>query len=334
MRIKKQKASPTNEPFVSQRGQKSSKKREKHDVASSLESTRKLAKEATKSAVAWRANLSINNLEQEKRQEVDKEIREKNKLRKRRRTFRLTLKLGSLLIAVVGLYLLICSLSKRVSYSDNLPSNSGYSKLLEGELQKAASGGLIGYIKPGFMRKESIEVNLAKARAEVDGVNLKFNYLKMEMEAEVRVEIPLIKWSSPDGKTVFVNQKGQIFDPPADLVALFNPLEIAGAGLGSEVGSNKPVSPEKLAWIVVLVPALKEGGVEPSKASVVADSLKTIEVSLPDKQTRLIFSTEEDPGRSGVAAAKAVKYLEKSRAGGVGSLLYVDVRTPERVVYR
>lgn len=324
-----------NEPFVSKRGQSTSS-RSKKPVRSASEVNNLVNKAATNnSKLSWRPNQSINNLEQEKRLEVDKEIKEKSKLIKRRRNLRVTLRLAAFLLALVAIYFLLCLFSKRTNFSiDGLENGTSYSESLGSAVDGAVGGGLIGNVKPAFYRYNKIEKTLTSAREDVDSVDLHFNLLKLQTDAKVHINVPIIKWVSSDGKTSYVDQKGEIYNPPDELVKLFSPLEIGGTGLGAVSGSRIPVSPDKLAWIVKLVPQLRKGGVEPSKVNVVSESLKGVEVLLVGKDTRLLFSTDEDPVRSGVAAAKSVKYLEQSRAGGLAGLTYIDVRTPERVLYK
>jgi hypothetical protein len=337
MRFRKevQLESTGNEPFVSKRGQNINNKNKK-PVRSSSEVNSLVNKAATSnSKLSWRPNQSINNLEQQKKQEVDKEIKEKTKLIKRRRNLKVTLRLVVFFLVLILIYFSLCFSSKRVNFSvDGLENGASYSESLGSAVNSAVGGGVIGNVQPAFYRYEKIEKTLTSSREDVDSIDLKFNLLKLRTDAKVHVNIPIIKWVSSDGKTSHVDQKGEIYSPPDELVKLFSPLEIGGTGLGAVSGSRIPVSPDKLAWIVKLVPQLRQGGVEPSKVNVVAESLKGVEVLLVGKDTRLLFSTDEDPVRSGVAAAKSVKYLEQSRAGGLAGLSYIDVRTPERVLYK
>jgi len=336
MRFKRQVQPEDNDnegSFVSKRVQTGTKKK---SVRSSTEVSNLVNKTvAAGGKLSWRPNQSINNLEQQKKQEVDKEIKEKTKLIRRRRNLRVTLRLAVFFFSMLVLYFSLCYFSKRANLSvEGLDGNSAYVKDLEKDVSKATSGGLLGSVKPSFSRYKDIETNLRKNREDVSSVELKFSLFKLRTDVKVHVNKPIIKWISAEGKTSYVDQKGRVYEPPEDLVKLFNPLEIGGAGLGTESGSKIPVSPEKLAWIVKLVPKLREGGVEATKVNIVADSLKGVEVLLAGQETRLLFSTDEEPIRSGVAAAKAVKYLQQSRAGGLVGLAYIDVRVPERVLYK
>lgn len=326
--------------FVSKRGQhnksvsntRSSKKpiNSKHEEVSLL--NRSFNSEVKAS---WR-NTSINNLEQQKKQEVDKQIKEKNKIKKRRKNFRITLKAAVILFGLLSLYLLVCGASKRVKLDvEGVPgARTDYNLAIEKAVEERVGGGIVGYVKPAFYRYDDIRKGLITGRDDVDRIELKFNLLKLRTEAKLKVNVPIIKWVSPDGKTTYVSQKGLIYQPPQELVDAYKPLEIGGTGLGSEESAKIPVSADKLAWIVRLVPELRGGGVVPSKVNVLAESIKGVEVLLEGKGTRLIFSTDEDAVGSGVAAAKSVKFLERSREGGLEGLSYIDVRSPERVLYK
>ncbi len=284
---------------------------------------------------SWRANQSINNLEQQKKQEVDREIKEKTKLIKHRRNMKVTLRLAIFLLAVGSIYFSLCYFSKRSNLSiEGIDNNSTYAGSLQKDTSKAVGGGVVGNFKPSFNRYKDIETALKRSRADVDSAQLKFNLFRLRTDVTVQINKPIIKWVSAEGKVSYVDQKGRIYNPPEELVKFYNPLEIGGAGLGSEAGSRIPVSPERLAWIAKLVPKLREGGVEAAKVNVVVDSLKGVEVLLAGKETRLLFSTDEDPARSGISATKSIKYLEQSREGGLTGIAYIDVRTPDRVLYK
>lgn len=325
--------------FVSKRGQQ--KPAYKQSYKSNKVSTEKgeasLLNRSLSPSVksSWR-NSSINNLEQQKRKEVDKQIKEKNKIIKRRKNFKATLKIGAVVVAFFVIYLILCLTSKRAELSlDGVPNTkTDYSTSIKKAVDKEVAGGIVGYVKPSFNRYEDIKEGLISGRDDVDTVDLKFNLFKLRTEVKLKVNVPIIKWISPGGKTTYVNQKGQVYNPPKELVDTYKPLEIGGTGLGSEANAKIPVSSDKLAWIVKLVPELRGGGVEPSKVNVMAESIKGVEVLLEGKETRLIFSTEEDAIGSGMAAVKSVKYLERSREGGLVGLSYIDVRSPERVLYK
>lgn len=289
---------------------------------------------SVESGASWRPNQSINNLEQEKKREVEKEIKEKNKLRRRRRNARVTLKLAIFGLVFVGIYIALCMVSKRVEYGDSLQSVNVYSESMEKEAQKAVSGGIIGNIKPSFSRYDEIRTSIIKDNPEVDSVAVKFNFWKMRTDVKLKIETPIISWKISEDKTAYVNEKGEVFEPPLSLVELFKPLEIAGTGLGATSNQAIPVNNDKLGWIVAVVPEIRNGGVEASKVNVAGETLKNVEVELAAGNIRLIFSTEEDPVRSGVAAAKSVKYLERSRQGGLEGISYIDVSNPDRVVYK
>lgn len=284
---------------------------------------------------SWRPNLSINNLEQEKKREVEREIKEKNRLRRRRKNVRATIKLSIFAVVFLAIYLGLCLLSKRVSYSDSLNNaESSYSKHMQAEAGKAVAGGLLGNIKPSFSRYQEIKLSIIERNPEVDSVEAKFNFWKLSTEIKLKIETPIISWKISGGKTAYVNEKGEVFEPPVSLVELFKPLEIAGTGLGSTSNNSVPINNEKLKWIVAVVPAIRSNGVEASKVNVAGETLKNVEVELSSGGVRLIFSTEEDPVRSGVAAAKSVKYLQQSRPGGLEGLSYIDASNPDRVVYK
>ncbi len=290
--------------------------------------------DANETSSSWRPNLSINNLEQEKKREVEKVIKEKNRLRKRRRNVRVTVKLVSFGLAFVVAYLGLCVVSKRVAYSDSLGTDNPYSKQMQEVAQGAVGGGIIGNVKPSFSRYEDIQNAIIKKNPEIDSVAVKYNFWKMRTEVKLKVETPIISWKINEGKTAYVNEKGEVFEPPVSLVELFKPLEIAGTGLGATSNQTIPVNNDKLRWIVAVVPQVRNGGVEASKVNVAGETLKNVEVELATGGIRLIFSTEEDPVRSGVAAAKSVKYLEKARQGGLVGISYIDVSNPDRVVYK
>ncbi len=285
------------------------------------------------SAGGWRPNLSINNLEQEKKREVEREIKEKNKLRRRRKNTRTILKLALFGLLFLAVYFGLCWGSKRMIYSDSLGGESAYSSQMREVAQNAVRGGFLGNVKPSFGRYQKIEKGIMGQHPEVDGVAVKFNFWKMATEVKLKIEVPIISWQISAGRTAYVNEKGEVFEPPASLVALFKPLEIAGTGLGATTDDSLPVNSDKLRWIVAVVPEIRNAGIEASKVNVAGESLKSVEVEL-SSGVRLIFSTEEDPVRSGVAAAKSVKYLERTRQGGLGGLSYIDVSNPDRVVYK
>jgi hypothetical protein len=282
----------------------------------------------------WRPNASINNLEQEKKKKVDLEIKEKNRKRRRRIRTRLTLKFSLVVIGFFGLFLLLGVASKRVNVALDYGEGTAYEEDLKSSVNAEVDGGLLGYIRPAFLRYRLIESSLEKQRDEVDKVEMHFNLFRMRTEAEVKTNTPLVKWIGADGSPSYVNQKGQVFEPPTSFVTLFNPLEIGGSGLGSEPGSKVLASSEKLAWAVGVIPVLRGQGIEPSKVNIDASSFKSVELLLPGVETRIIFSIDEDVNRSGVAAARAIKFIEKSGVGGLPTVGYIDVRTPERVLYK
>lgn len=282
----------------------------------------------------WRPNASINNLEQEKKKEVDQEIKEKNKRKKRRIRARLTLRFALLALGAVGVFLLLGVASRRVNVNLEHGSGTAYQEEITKSLSSDLDGGLLGYIRPAFLRYRVIEGNLERQRDEVDAAELHFNLFRMRTEATIKTNTPLVKWLSADGSPSYVNQKGQVFEPPTSFVGLFNPLEIGGSGLGTEPGSKVLASSEKLAWVVGVIPVLREQGIEPSKVNIDAQSFKSVEVLLTGVDTRIIFSIDEDATRSGIAAARAVKYIQKGGVEALKGVGYIDVRTPERVVYR
>jgi predicted nucleic acid-binding Zn ribbon protein len=210
--------------------------------------------------------LSINNLEQEKKREVEREIKEKNKLIKRRKNTRTVLKLAIFALLFVMVYFGLCVGSKRMIYSDSLESSFGaeneYSEQMRAPVQKAVNGGLVGNFKPSFSRYEKIQKSIVAAHPEVDKVDAKFNFWKMATEVKLKVEIPIISWKIAEGRAAYVNEKGEVFEPPASLVALFKPLEIAGTGLGATNGQSVPINNDKLKWIVAVVPEIQKSGIE------------------------------------------------------------------------
>ena len=329
------------QPFVSRRGQKPPQPKKTRvsrpeSNINSKEGASLLNRSFTSSAKgSWR-NASINNLEQQKKQEVDRQIKEKNKIINRRKNLKVTLKITAVIVLFFIGYLLLCLTSKRVELKlEGVPNaNTEYTSSIKSAVDKSVGGGIIGYVKPAFNRYDSIRKDLVVGRDDVDRIDMKFNLFKLRTEVKLKVNVPIIKWISPEGRATYVNQKGQVYEPPKELVDTYKPLEIGGTGLGATSNSKIPVSADKLAWIVSLVPELRNGGLAPSKVNVISDSIKSVEVLLEGKSVRLIFSTEEDAAGSGISAVKSVKFLESSREGGVKGLSYIDVRSPERVLYK
>lgn len=312
--------------FVSSRTQPPKKKR---SAAPASVSPSSLANSSV-----WRPNASINNLEQEKKKEVDREIKEKNRRKRRRVQVKLTFRLVVIIMAAVGIFLLLGASSKRVHINLDNGAGTAYEQELQSSLNSDVNGGVIGYLRPAFLRYRKIETKLEKQRDEVDTAKLHFNILKMRTEAEIKTNIPLVKWMGADGRPSYVNQKGRVFEPPTSFVSQFNPLEIGGSGLGAEPGSKVLASSDKLAWVVGVIPVLREQGIDPSKVNIDGQSYKSVEVLLNGVDTRLIFSIDEDVTRSGIAAARAVKFIQKGGVEALKGVSYIDVRTPERVVYK
>lgn len=326
---KKEQPEAQQPDFVSKRVKRTGSKNKKVSVVGARQDPSLLA-----NGGVWRPNASINNLEQEKKKEVDQEIKEKLRKKKRRVRTRLTVRFILVLFTFIVTFLLIGMASKRVHINLDNGGGTVYEQELAGSLRSDLDGGVLGYIRPAFLRYRVIEGNLEKQRDEVDAAELHFNLFRMRTEATIKTNTPLVKWLSADGSPSYVNQKGQVFEPPTSFVGLFNPLEIGGSGLGTEPGSKVLASSEKLAWVVGVIPVLREQGIEPSKVNIDAQSFKSVEVLLTGVDTRIIFSIDEDAARSGIAAARAVKYIQKGGVEALKGVGYIDVRTPERVVYR
>lgn len=327
----KKKAQPEveREGFVSSRTQLPKKKRLTPPKGTSSTSLSSLANSGV-----WRPNASINNLEQEKKKEVDKEIKEKDRRRRRRVRVRITLRLVVLVAIGIGLFLLLGASSRRVHLNLDNGAGTAYEDDLKSSLSSDLNGGLMGYIRPAFLRYRHIESQLIEQRDEIDSAKLHFNILRMRTEAEVKTNIPLVRWVGADGIPSYVNQHGQVFEPPTSFVEQFKPLEISGSGLGSEPGSKVLASSDKLAWAVGVIPVLREQGIDPVKVNIDGQSYKSVEVLINGVDTRLIFSIDEDVTRSGIAAARAVKFIQKGGAEALKGVGYIDVRTPERVLYK
>ncbi|HRV76373.1 MAG: hypothetical protein H6799_01875 [Candidatus Nomurabacteria bacterium] len=282
----------------------------------------------------WRPNANINNLEQEKKKEVDREIKEKQKRKNRRIRARLTLKFLMVVLTVLVIYAIIGISSKRVHIILDNGAGTAYESDLKIDLNKDLDGGLFGYVRPAFLRYRSIEGSLIDNRDEVNIIKLHFNIFRMRTEAEIKTNSPLVKWIGTDGKPTYVNQKGRVFEPPPNFVAQFKPLEIGGSGLGAESGSKVLASSDKLSWVVGVIPVLREQGIDPIKINIDAQSFKDVEVLINGFETRVIFSIDEDVTRSGIAAARTIKFIQKGGVEVMKGVGYIDVRTPERVLYR
>lgn len=314
--------------FVSKRVNQNSNKKSR-----SLNSTKPSPDKMANNGV-WRPNASINNLEQEKKKEVDLEIKEKNRKKKRRVRARITVKFSLVVLGFVVGYMLLGMASRRSNVTLDNGEGTGYESELASIINSDVDGGFLGYIRPAFLRYRSIESRIEEQRDEVDEAKLHFNLFRMRTEVDVKTNIPLVKWIGADGSPSYVNQRGEVFEPPTSFVNLFKPLEIGGSGLGTEPGSKVLASSEKLAWAVGVIPVLREQGIEPSKVNIDAQSFKSVEVLITGVDTRIIFSIDEDVSRSGVAAARAIKFIEKGGVEALRGVGYIDVRTPERVVYR
>ncbi len=312
--------------FVSSRTQPPKKKR--------LAASSNVAPSSLANSGVWRPNASINNLEQEKKKEVDKEIKEKNRRKRRRVQIKVTLRLAVIVLVSVGIFLLLAISSRRVHLNLDNGGGTSYEQDLKNSLNSQLDGGIFGYIRPAFLRYRGIESNLEERRDEVDSAKLHFNILRMRTEADIKTNIPLVKWVGADGTPSYVNQKGQVFEPSTSFIEQFKPLEIGGSGLGTEPGSKVLASSDKLAWVVGVIPVLREQGIDPSKVNIDAQSYKSVELLLNGVDTRIIFSIDEDTTRSGTAAAKAIKFIQKGGAEALRGVTYIDVRTPERVLYR
>lgn len=289
------------------------------------------------SKTVWRPNASINNLEQEKKKEVDREIRDKIKRRRHKLRLRLTLRTVVVVAACVLVYTLIGLASKRINLNLDNKVNDDYKSGLKSSISKDMGGtGILSYIRPPFIRYRAVERSLEKERDEIDSARLHFNLFKLRTEADLKTNIPLVKWIGSDGRPSYVDQKGRVFEPPTSFVEEFKPLEIGGTGLGAQPGSKVLASSDKLTWVVGLIPVLRSQGLSPIKVNIDAQSYKSIDVLLDGVEARLIFSIDEDFTRSGIAASRAVKYIEKEGGGeqALKNLTYIDIRTPERVLYR
>jgi hypothetical protein len=282
----------------------------------------------------WKPNASINNIEYEKKKEVDQEISDQNKRRKRRQRARTTLKLSLVAASLLVLFLLLGLSARRVNLSvDGVGKNEYYTEL-DSYVSKSVGGGILGYVHPSFFRYENIEKNVVEDREDVGELELKFNIWKLRTEARILPNIPLVKWVGNEGNVSYVNQKGLIFNPPEELIELSKPIELGGSGIGVEEDSNVLARSDKLNWVVSVIPILKEQGIVPQKVNIDAGSFRAVEVLLNGYETRIIFSVDEDPAQSGIAAARSVKFLQKGGVEVLKSVGYIDVRTPERVVYR
>lgn len=314
--------------FVSKRVQQKSVKKSKSNGSP------KLNPDALANNGVWRPNASINNLEQEKKKEVDLEIREKNRKKKRRVRTRMTVRFSLVVLGFITVYILLGMASGRANVTLDKGEGTGYEEELVSIINSDVNGGILGFIRPAFLRYRSIESKIEKQRDEVDEAKLHFNLFRMRTEASIKTNTPLVRWIGADGSPSYVNQRGEVFGPPTSFIELFKPLEIGGSGLGTEPGSKVLASSEKLAWAVGVIPVLREQGIEPSKVNIDAQSFKSVEVLLTGVDTRIVFSIDEDVKRSGVAAARAIKFIEKGGVEALKGVGYIDVRTPERVVYR
>lgn len=314
----------SEETFKSQRPQPQSR------------SPKKRASQASQTQVPggglWRPNASINNLATEKKKEVDKAINEKVKLRKRRFRARVIAKASLVTFILVGGFFLIGLSSRRLHMEMDQGASEDYKSSLESSLSNRLNGGILGFVNPAFMRYRAIEDAVPKQKDEVGSLDLSYNFIKFRTEAKVKMNVPLVKWVSPEGSVSLVNQKGRVFEPDPGFASGFKPLELSGSGIGVAEGSKAIASADKLEWVVSVIPVLREQGIEPTKVNIDGESFKNVEVVVGE--TRLIFSIEEDSGQSGFAAAKSINHLQKSRAGGLAGLSYIDVRSPERVLYR
>jgi hypothetical protein len=283
----------------------------------------------------WKPNASINNIEYEKKKEVDYEISEQNKRRRRRSRVRATLKLSLVGFTMLALFLILGLSARRVSLRvEGVEVGTDYYNDLSSYVSGSVGGGLLGYVHPSFFRYEELEESTIEEREDVGELDLKFNIWKLRTEATISPNIPLVKWVGSEGKVSYVNQKGLIFSPPEELIRLYGPVELGGSGIGVEEGSGQLARSDKLSWVVSMIPILKEQGIVLERVNIDASSFRIVEVYAEGLEFRVIFSVDEDPAQSAIAAARSIKYLQKGRAEDLDAVEYVDVRTPERVVYR
>ena len=283
---------------------------------------------------SWKVNLNIQNLEELKRSGVDREIKKRARLVKNRIRSRRLIKFLGVLSVLVAMYFVIGYRSRTFKLSTDVEQGSKYSKELTEDIKNRLEGGVFNFFVPPLTKYGNLIDEFKESREELADVQFKFNYLKMKTEVLVTTSAPLVKWSSGNGQTVYVNSAGKVFSPPASFVGIFKPVELAGSGLEERSGEGGGLS-DKLIWAVGVIKIMKQQGHEPVRLEMSGGSLKRVEVFLAgESQTRLIFSTAEDVERSGESAARVVKYFWGAGGDNLKNIGYLDFRTPDRVVYK
>ncbi len=286
----------------------------------------------------WKNKININNIEQEKRQKVEKEIAEREsiklKLKKRSRKKKAIV---YTLPAVIA-WMLICSMSYRyeIKFSGVHPPNKEYTdqfSLAVKDSLPRSGWGFTRYFVPRFINTKSVANRVQKYGNEIESVNTSFNWIKFRTDVVVVNKVPVLEWTVNGERAIYVDRFGRIFEPssPAYLQGF---SVVAAEGSGLEFDPEHPEVPvigtDRLAFIAAAIPIIQENGLSIASININGQRFKEVEALLGPEQKRVIFSADEDARRSALAAVKAYNHL----ASKINGVEYIDVSSPDKVTYK
>jgi hypothetical protein len=300
----------------------------------------------------WALNKNINNLEQEERRKVEKEIKARERVASKRRKARFLGKTWIGILSLVVILVLLCQVAARseVRFSNPEALGDSYKNRTNSLVEAKVKGGTFGFIRPSFTRIDQIRDGVLESGSEFRAVNAKFNLFKFRVDLEIENRVPVLEWNDPrlkDGK-VWIDDAGYLFSPDPEYLAGFKPVVVGGTGLSladqggdnqkvdTASGSSPVIGVERLQWISMAIPKMQAGGIGVASVNIDGAKFKEVEVMIKSDggNVRFIFSSEEDPARSAESAIKSIAYLRQSRTEGLAGLGYVDVSSPDRVLYK